>query len=400
MRILNRAGKAIQPWQQIGEGPYDQAAFDKVTMDSPLLTTATVNDESRRVYTALIPLNKPGMPEGGYIVQFSEPLDPTNRAVGVLTSALLAMVPIAVLLATLGGLYLTGRALRPVGEMQRSAERISGDNLSERLVVLGDDEFAQLGGTINRMLSRLQEAFSRLERTLEQQKRFTADASHELKTPLTVIKSNTGLALSQDRSPEEYRKTLVTVDKAASTMGLLVTDLLLLAKADAGSLLQRQEPFSLDRAIREAIDLVQETGSLPIAYEGAPDATVIGNPEGIRRVFVNLLTNAVQHTSEEGSVSVEVCRAKDSVAVRVKDTGTGIASEHLPHLTERFYRVDQSRTGRGSGLGLAICQEILKSNGGEMRIESQVGVGTVVTVTLPMRESPAAKGAGTLKNAG
>ncbi|MBN9502314.1 MAG: hypothetical protein BGO01_13295 [Armatimonadetes bacterium 55-13] len=379
LRVFTLTGKSVGPDL---EDPFDPAMIEKVANSGPGFSTVSIQDEPYRVYTYRLP-PRDGV-ELGYVAQLVEDLAPTYRAVGVLTSALLAMIPVAVLLATIGGLYLTGRALQPVGVMQRSAEKISAENLSSRLKLQGNDEFAQLGITINKMLDRLQEAFVTLGKALDQQRRFTADASHELKTPLTVIKSNIGLALSQDRTPEQYRETLQTVDMAANSMNALVSDLLTLARADSGALLLSPDRLDLDQAIVEALDLVRGAGHTNIEFEpSAEPMTVVADAQAIRRVVVNLLTNALQHTPEEGQIKVEAVRDGRNIKVVVSDNGKGIAEEHISHLTERFYRVDKARTSGGTGLGLAICQEIVAAHHGDLKIASKLGEGTTVTITLP-----------------
>jgi len=363
--------------------PFDPPTLDAARHGGGIYTTVKLDGEDYRVYTQKMPFENPPDEIG----QFAEALEPTNRALGVLTSSLLSMIPFAVVLAAVGGLYLTGRALRPVRDMQRTAQSISAENLSDRLRIPGNDEFAQLGGTINRMLDRLQDAFGRLAKSLDQQRRFTADASHELKTPLTVIKTNTGLALSQERTVEDYKKTLETVDRAATSMNSLVTNLLTLARADSGALALKARPVDLNQLVEEAIDLVRSPSTARIDWEPNTESpAAYGDPDALRRVMVNLLTNALTHTPATGAV--RVCLEGGIMnKIVVADTGQGIPPEHLPHLTERFYRVDSARSGGGTGLGLAICKEILEAHGGEIAFQSEVGKGTTVTVTLPSKRT-------------
>lgn len=227
---------------------------------------------------------------------------------------------------------------------------------------------------------------ARLQRLIVQQRRFTADASHELKTPLTVIKANTSLALGDPTLDEDSRQTLGDIDRAAEMMSRLVQDLLLLARSDEGQLGRDRVELSLGDVLARAASGVRRPGRAPVTLEIAESPPrVWGNEDELVRLFGNLLENAARHTPPTGRITVTANHAASTVRVRVCDTGTGIAPEHLPHLGERFYRVDPARARKdgGSGLGLAISRSIAEAHGGTLMFESKLGTGTVVTVTLP-----------------
>jgi signal transduction histidine kinase len=261
------------------------------------------------------------------------------------------------------------------------------------LPVSGEDEFSDLSATFNAMLARLETSFSEqnrlveaLRQMIEQQRRFTADASHELRTPLTVIKANTSLALSGAPSPEESRQSMEDIDRAADAASRLVRDLLLLARSDAGQLGRDTVQLPVREVLSQAIANVKRNGGPPVEIDAGAGLTVRGNEDELVRVFSNLLENAIRYTPAEGHIIVTASSDEGWVRVRIADTGAGIAPEHLPHLGERFYRVDPARTrrGGGTGLGLSICRSIVEAHGGTMSFESQVGKGTTVTVSLPV----------------
>ena len=252
--------------------------------------------------------------------------------------------------------------------------------------MVGKDEFSELAGTFNGMLGRLELAFTRLGQALEQQRRFTADASHELRTPLTIIKANTSLALEEERSNAEYRRALEAADRAADATNRIVQDLLLLARGDAGQLRMELRPLHINEVLERAVEAFESFSTAPIAREWTePSLLVPGDSHHLLRLFSNLLENAVRHTPPTGRITVTAGAEGDSAVVRITDTGEGIPPEHLPHVCERFYRVDAARARRhgGTGLGLAICQSIAEAHHGSLAIESVVGLGTTVIVRLP-----------------
>lgn len=284
-----------------------------------------------------------------------------------------------------GAWYLAKRITDPIERMTATAERISAVNLSERLdVPLGRSEPARLAEVINRMLTRLQEAFDR-------QTRFTADASHELRTPVSVVMSQAELALAKERSPEAYRDALGACLRAASRMKSLVEGLLTLARSDAGMPLVRRESVDLRKVVERELEAVQ-TGvaerNLALTVD-LHSTTVVGDGDRLGQVVANLLANAVAYHRDGGNITVSLVAENDEAVLAIADTGIGIAAEHLPHLFERFYRADPSRSahGVGSGLGLAICDEIVRAHGGRIEVQSTLGEGTTFVVRLPAAAS-------------
>ena len=296
-----------------------------------------------------------------------------------LDRVLLMLLPVGLLAAGAGGALLTAQSLRPVQRITAAAERIQAENLSERLPVLGRDEYADLSVTLNAMLGRLQSAF-------EEQRRFTSDASHELKTPLTAIKAKTSVALTRPRSAEAYRETVSAVDSMADQMTALVQSLLQLAQADAGRVGRDRCRVTVRDIIEMGMDLTPPRDGPAILVDiPEPSPAVCGSPSELARVISNLAENARRHTPPAGRVLISASERPGQVEIVVSDTGEGIAPEHLPHLGERFYRVDtvRGRADGGTGLGLAICKSIVDAHGGQMWVESRVGSGTAVHVQLP-----------------
>lgn len=381
VRVFTLEGK---PWPLFpGESreaaaalPWDPATFPlSARAGRKIHSTILAGDEPMRVLS--LPLRTNGRVVA--VLQAARPLDELNWAIERLTRTLLMFIPLSLLIAGGGGAFLTSRALRPVRSITQAAGHIGAQDLSRRLPVAGGDEFALLATTFNGMLERLERAF-------DQQRRFTADASHELRTPLAAIKAHTSLALLGERTPAQYRQTLQTVDRSADMAARIVQDLLLLARSDTGRLDLRVAPTRVFEVLRRAVETVEETPAPRLEIVSFdPTLTVAGDAHHLLRLFTNLLDNAIRHTPEGGAVRLSATADANTVSVVVEDTGEGIAVEHLPHLTERFYRVDDSRAraSGGTGLGLAICQSITSAHRGSLTVESTLGEGTCVRVTLP-----------------
>ena len=364
--------------------PYDSAAFVRAQTEGAVFSNVMQDGEPHRVYSEAVR-------EGGRlrgVVQVERQLgDVVDSLAGLRRLLLTVVVPCGALLGGLASLFLVGRMLRPLRTLTENAQAIGGSDLAERLSVVGEDEFAGLATTLNGMLARLEAAFRleqattrRLEETVEQQRRFTADASHELKTPLSTIKAHAGL-LRMGELAEEDRESVEAVDVAANRMRGLVDDLLVLARADGGSLTARTAPVDLAEAVSAAVGAVSP---LSVEVRGTASPLVVqGNGEALTRLFINLLDNAKKYAG--GPVEVHLAKKGGSAEVAVVDRGAGIAAEHLPRLFDRFYRPDTSRTSEtgGTGLGLAICKEIAAAHGGTIEVASALGKGTTFTVVLP-----------------
>jgi signal transduction histidine kinase len=393
-RVLDMAGRTR--YRRTAEGPWDQQAFDLAARGEAHYSTLNLDGEPVRVFSS------PRRDRGGHIVdviQVPYQLQEMNRAVAGVNRAMFILIPIALIFAWLGGAMLTNRALRPVQEIAHTAEQIGAQDLSQRLKVDGEDEFAQLAVTFNAMLNRLELAFEeqqaliiRLQEFIETQKRFTADASHELRTPLTIIKANTSLALSGTPTVEDYHQSIQEIDGAAGSMSHLVQDLLLLARADDGQLGRDRIVLPLQEVLKRAVSNVSHRKGAAITLNSPEESISIpGNEDELVRLFTNLLENALRYTPPDGHIRIIARREGEEALIEVADTGVGIAEEHLAHLGERFYRVSESRTrpDGGSGLGLSICKGIVEAHRGSMLFESKEGEGTTVSVTLPVADAAA-----------
>jgi heavy metal sensor kinase len=283
-----------------------------------------------------------------------------------------------------GGWWLSGRAVQPIQAMSATAASITATSLSRRIdATRVDDELGELATILNAMLDRIERAF-------EQQVRFTADASHELRTPLAIIQSHAELALARQRTPEEYRAALEAALRSSRRMKLLVEELLTLARTDAGRLKLDATIVDLRRVVEDSVTLLT-----PLAEEHhvrltvcAQEARFAGDANRLTQVATNLLTNAIMYNRSEGEVVVTTAVDGSDAVLTVTDTGIGIPQADLPHLFERFYRVDRARTRErgGSGLGLAICRGIVAAHGGTISVTSQLDVGTTFTVRFRKHE--------------
>ncbi|HXV21084.1 MAG TPA: heavy metal sensor histidine kinase [Desulfuromonadales bacterium] len=319
------------------------------------------------------------------IVQIGQDLSAMENALERLRLMLLIFSPLAVALLCFGGWFLTGFFLEPVVRITRAARRINAGNLSQRIHVEDTkDELAQLAETFNSMLARLEDSFNRT-------KQFTADASHELRTPLAILKGETEVALRWGKDPEELRQTLVSNLEEIDRMGRIIEDLLLLAKSEAGELRLDVREFSLGDLIQDLYlqgKTLGEPKSIDISLrlQITEDVRLKGDQFQLHRLLLNLVNNAIKYTPENGHVEIRLAVEGSEAVLAVADSGIGIAAEHLPHLFERFYRVDEARNRAvgGTGLGLAIVKSIAEAHEGRVEIESTPGKGSVFTVRLPL----------------
>ncbi len=315
----------------------------------------------------------------------ARPTRDIEEALLQLLQILIIAVPLTIVFAGGGGVFLAKRAFKPVEQMANTAREIEESDLSRRIDVKTKDELGMLASTLNQMIERLERAFQR-------QKEFTSDASHELRAPLAVIKAEASLALEKDRDPQAYRKSLEAVSQEADNMSVVINQLLTLARADAEK--ERLEFIKLDMAefLRDlCVDmeiLCREKG-LRLHLERFDKLLVRGNKRGLKNLIHNLLSNAIRYTPKGGAISVMLRKKGNMAVVSVTDTGIGIPSDDLPFIFERFYRVDKarSRDEGGSGLGLAICQHIADIHGGSIEVESQVKKGSTFQVKLPCKSS-------------
>ncbi|MDE3151215.1 MAG: HAMP domain-containing protein [Gemmatimonadota bacterium] len=320
---------------------------------------------------------------GGRRLVAASPLGPIDTSVAAFARLMTIMALVGSALSFWVGWMLASRALRPVATMRETADAIaSSRELSRRIeVTAADDELSRLAATFNRMLGSLEEGYAA-------QQRFVADASHELRAPLTAIQGNLELLRRADRMPSEDRAAAVEEAYAEATrMARLVADLLALARADAGIPLERRS-VELDRVLLEVVGEAKHLArGHAIEVTHIEPAEILGDPDRVRQLLLILVDNAVRYTAPTGRVAVRL-HADDGMArVEVEDTGVGIAPEALSHIFERFYRGDRARVRDpgGTGLGLPIARWVAEQHGGTLDIASELGRGTTATIRLPLR---------------
>lgn len=281
-----------------------------------------------------------------------------------------------------GGWWLSARAIRPIEDISATAIKISNGDLSQRIPAV--DTRNELGV----LVTILNQTFARLQTNFMRQAQFTADASHELRTPVTVLLTETQTTLARERSIAEYQQSLAACQRAARRMRRLIESMLALARIDSGETDGAREVCDFHRVVVDAVESLR-----PLAREEGVQVDVDCSPvrcpcapDQIGQVVTNLVSNAISCNRSGGGIWVKVWLETDSVLLEVRDTGIGISPEDLPHIFKRFYRADKARTqAHGqTGLGLAITSAIVESHGGQIRAESVVGEGSTFTVKLPL----------------
>ena len=315
----------------------------------------------------------------------AEPLSVIEDGLRELRRNFFAGVPLVLLLASAGGYFLARKSLAPIASMNSQTQRISAENLSQRLDVTSPrDELGRLATTINDLLARLESSFS-------EQQRFIADASHELRTPLAVLRGETEVALAKQRTADEYQESLSLIQEEAERLSRIVEDLFILARQpiDAPATLMR-ERVSLNETVKDcaraAHVLATRKGVRLTTQNDAPPINLSGDKELITRMILNLLDNAVKYTPAGGEISLALRRQNGNAELTVRDTGIGIAEADRQRIFDRFYRVDKARSRSlgGAGLGLSIVRWIVEVHGGDIRIDSAPGHGSTFTVDLPL----------------
>ncbi len=361
-----------------------------VAVEQPQFRTVRLGGAQVRLYS--LPLMVDGQPVA--IVHVGRDLGAVERSLSRLR--IFAGSGLLVMLVCSGvGVWLTiGRALRPLERLMVTAEAVGASrDLAHRVVAVhAYDEVGRLGATFNQMLERLEAADgelraanSRLEHTLEAQRRFVADASHELRTPLTTIRGNASLLRQfPEVTPDDRDAALAQIGQEAERMSRLVHDLLTLARADAGQPL-RQQPVALAPLLRDVVaQLRLLADGHPLSIHICQSAEVLGDPDALRQLAVILLDNAVKYSPNRGPIHVRL--EADAVEARlvVADTGIGIAPDDVQHIFERFYRADRGRKAGGTGLGLSIARWIAEQHHGRIEVVSAPGRGSTFTVHLPL----------------
>ena len=322
-----------------------------------------------------------------YTLVILRSLGPQAEMLEEVTETFAWVIPIAILLASGGGYFLARKSLAPVVAMSSQAGRIGAANLHERLPVQNEkDELGHLAGSFNGLLDRLAESFDR-------QRRFMADASHELRTPVAILRGESEVTLSQQaRSAEEYRESLCVLHHEAERLTRIVEDLFTLTRADAGQYPLQPRDFYLDELIADCVHSARtlaQAKKISLTFEGAPESPIHADESLLRRMLLNLLDNAIKYTPECGRVIVSCQRNGQEYAVSIADTGRGIPAELRPRIFERFFCADQARSrsendGGGAGLGLSISRWIAQAHQGRLELARSDSTGSTFTAYLPI----------------
>ncbi|HEV2473436.1 MAG TPA: ATP-binding protein, partial [Chthonomonadales bacterium] len=318
-----------------------------------------------------------------YLVQVGASVEGVQVALKRASEILLALTPSVFLVALVGGWLLVGRALKPVDDMTRAALTIESKHLKMRLVPSRtDNEIGRLAGALNEMIARLEQSFAQIER-------FSADASHELKTPLTTIRGEAEVALMSDSTSESSRATFRSIVEETERLSTIVNNLLLLSRADADQVRLKREQVQVHDVVMAAYEPLERLAhrkGVRLDVSQIDEVIVLGDSLWLQQLATNLLHNAINYTPAGGVVTLALIRLENgSGRLTISDTGPGIPEEHLPHIFDRFYRVDsgRSRDQGGTGLGLNIARWIAEAHGGSISVSSVVGQGAQFTVTLP-----------------
>lgn len=321
--------------------------------------------------------------DAGFWVRGMISMTEDGQALGNLPILFGSALPLLAVLAALGGFRITRRAFRPVTQMAETARAIgTGSDLSQRIETDGrGDELNQLGDTMNEMLARLQASF-------EAERQFSSDVSHELRTPIAVIRSQCEFALSGQAGEEEKREAFEAVLKQSERMNSIVSQLLLLSRAENGKFVPEREPVELNvlcETVCEELEAMAAERQVKLAWN-TEELQITGDETLLIRMVNNLVSNAIRYNRPGGSAEVSLRKRGKYAVLTVRDTGIGIRREDLGQIFNRFYRADRSRSSEGTGLGLSMAAWIARVHGGSIRAESVYGEGSVFTAELPIEE--------------
>ncbi len=318
-----------------------------------------------------------------YIIQVGTTMDSVEHTLNRLLLVLLVSMPVALAVSLAGGWFMAGRALRPVDAITLAAQRIAEGDLTQRLTAPASaDEIGRLTNTFNDMIDRLETSFRQI-------RQFSSNVSHEMRTPLTVMRGETELALRRPRENEDYKAVMESNLEEIDRMTRIVDELLFLSRADMGEVKMEHLTVPLDWLIEDVqrqASLLGQEQNIQVALISNVPAVVSGDELRLRELFLNLVDNAIKYSRFGGTVEMALTIEQGQARLSVTDHGIGIAEEDWPQIFDRFYRTDNARahTKKGTGLGLAICSWIAESHHGRIEVQSQVGEGSTFTVWLPL----------------
>jgi signal transduction histidine kinase len=354
----------------------NEAFIDAVT-SGPTSAVGTLDTDDGEVRYASKAVLQGGERRGAYTVAYFTAQERAEFQDVIRTYAVVALLSLVAV--GVGAWSVAGRLLRPIRQLQATAQEIGDTDLTQRIQVVGNDEVADLAHTFNAMLDRLEDAFAT-------QRQFLDDAGHELRTPITIIRGH--LELLDERNVEEVEATRALVLDEIDRMSRLVEDLVMLAKAQRPDFL-RVEPVDVGVLTDDVFDKSRALGERVWQLDARGSGTVLADSQRLTQALLQLATNAIQHTRQQDTVAVGSAVQAADVRLWVRDTGAGVPSTHAAHIFERFQRGPDTRGTDGSGLGLSIVQAIAEAHGGSVELEGKPGNGAVFTVVIPRRhESP------------
>jgi heavy metal sensor kinase len=381
-QILDKEGKPLYVSKEFRETGY--VANDQVLTNARNRKETREEIHSFKGRSTFLIISTPVYKDGklAEIIQFGTHLHFVRKNLSHFRNNILIALPIILVLGALGGWVLARRSLSPIGYIASKAQNITSENLSRRLTPRGtDDEMDDLIRTINEMIARLESSFKRMAE-------FTADASHELRTPICAMRGEAEVLLLKERKAEEYQEGLVHFIEQFDHLNQMINDLILLSKFDATQVELKMAPLRLDLLIKDLCNLFQvlaEQNNIALKMGTIEEVTVLGDKVRLQQLFTNLIDNAIKYTSE-GSIRVAVEKNQEGALVKISDTGIGIPKEEQEKIFKRFYRVDKSRSREtgGVGLGLSIADWIATSHHGRIEVDSEINQGSTFTVYLPI----------------
>lgn len=316
-----------------------------------------------------------------YIVQVASPLNSVQSALKNLKIILFLLLPLTVFLTGIIGVFLAKVALNPVDKMIDTIHKITAENLKLKVTIPDTkDEIKRLADTFNEMLERLEHAFSSQQQIIE-------NFAHELKTPLAVLRGELEVALKKIRSTEEYESVLQSNLEEVNRINRVVEDLLMLARFDSSIIMLERKLLNaglLVKAVADDIQVLAAQKNIRVDCSAEDGIAIYGDENQLKRLFINLLDNAIKYTPNNGKVVVSAKMIDNYAKIAVSDTGTGIPDSEINHIFERFYRMDKSRRQTGFGLGLSIAKSIVDAHKGRIEVENKLNQGTIFTVFLPI----------------
>lgn len=379
VRLVDAQGALLDTNARFAALPVSPDALRAARNGQSVYETVTASGVAYRIYSRPITENN----QFYGVLQLAQSLDDVMSTLQSLALLLALIVPLTLAFASFGGFWFAQRALAPMDRITRAAQRISAQDLSQRLNLdLPDDEVGRLARTFDAMLARLDEAFQR-------ERQFTADASHELRTPLTVMRGEIDVALNRPRAKEEYARVLRELGQDVDRLTQMANDLLVLARADASKLPIAFDAVNAQRLLQAVGDemrpLADERG-ITLIENAEAKLTLWADEDKLLNVLFNLVENALKFTPRGGTITLSATRENEHAVIAVADTGAGIAPEHLPHIFERFYRADEAHAANGgAGLGLAIAHALVTAQRGTIQAHSVLGQGTTFTIRIPMQ---------------